>query len=795
MATDRELRYDTTENRLYSYREADDSWQIFSFRQMEEAILRLWGTDVDGIVLTPELNDAFQDWVQGSDQNPPSLEEVRTEQEAAALPGDETDPATETEQGIWSGLTGWWPGGGTDKVDAPPGSAVDAPPGDEPQYGDLTIGLNGDVWVYAIDENGQDNFVKMREFEEEVGEYTFAQHADLILERYTDDEGGTDGIEGLRFDEDFKLGQIDLLEDKGETTWTAQDAISRDRLAALLERKDPEPTDEVGDWYDQLRALPGYSHLPEDRGDLGLVVSRNPVTGNADLYENGDYIYVRDPKRFRAAMDTYIAIAKAQGIDVGKIEEAPWTRDDARENAEGAGPGFMADYTPKEGWFMRRRTMNDPYDTEAEAEAGAIAQGYTNYEIVPNPDGRGVVISVGAAGKKYTSSQAAEADKPDGMRVKAIQQDDGSILYGYEYAPEDPKMLIDTWDEVIIDAYQKGGPAAAIEADRLRDRIEAKAVTPLEALEFAWKVAEDPDQFMRIAKLAMSLGSQQGATSDFMSAVTSGASSIVGADTFDDVVTVLENTPPSVGTDFNTLFDEAVVGGDPELSPEERAAHEAQVESEIAERAALRSAYQRSLDVTGAIHTEADTEATRRAREDADPDEPGEYDRLWGIYYEEESDRLKAEADVAWRGEQEERVTQLDPSNQPVGYSITRGDGASVEVREDEAGIKRVYITDASGQASVSDTVPAWAWPEVVGRDPAAIVGKETADEGPKDLVTTDTSTYTGQPTPPVEFDMTAFEKNVSAQAREQEMNRRKKRYEQLPGITRGKVGTRGGGI
>jgi len=494
-------------------------------------------------------------------------------------------------------------------------------------------------------------------------------------------------------------------------------------------------------------------------------------------------------------MDTYIAIAKAQGIDVGKIEEEPWTQDDARENAERAGPGFMADYSPKDGWFMRRRTVDDPYDTEAEADAGAKAQGYTNYEIVPNPDGRGVVISVGAAGKKYFSSKAAEKDKPDGMRVKAIQQDDGSILYGYEYAPEDPKMLIDTWDEVIIDAYQKGGPAAAIEADRLRDRIEAKAVTPLEALEFAWKVAEDPDQFMRIAKLAMSLGSQQGATSDFMSAVTSGASSIVGADTFDDVVTVLENTPPSVGTDFNTLFDEAVVGGDPELSPEERAAHEAQVESEIAERAALRSAYQRSLDVTGAIHTEADTEATRRALEDADPDEPGEYDRLWGIYYEEESDRLKAEADVAWRGEQEERVTQLDPSNQPVGYSITRGDGASVEVREDEAGIKRVYITDASGQASVSDTVPAWAWPEVVGRDPAAIVGKETADEGPKDLVTTDTSTYTGQPTPPVEFDMTAFEKNVSAQAREQEMNRRKKRYEQLPGITRGKVGTRGGGI
>ena len=847
MPTDRELRYDGTQNRLLEYREADDSWQPV-YRQLEEFVLRHWGQDVSGVVFTPELVRNFQDWIRGGQESPPSLEDVKEEQGTAALLGGRTElpttaPPAETDQvptyGLmdWAQPGKWWDklGGGTawdDEAPPPEAAPVEAAPnvpnvpnvpsvsGDTPSYGDLTVGPAGDVWVYGIDKNGQDNFIKMRELEEEVGEYTFAQYADLILASYTDGEGETDEIEGLNF---FlrKDTLDDLLEDDEEVIpWTQADATAKASASATR-----EPLADDTDWYDELRTQKQWAHLPVDRSELSQVPNYTAIIeGQPPIF---DGTYRTDWDAMLKILEGFRVVAKNLGIEVGDevVEEEPWTGDVARKAAEAAGPGFMHDYTPEKRWFMRRRTVDDPYDTEAEADAGAKAQGYTNYEIVPNPDGRGVVISIGAAGKKYFSSQAAEDDKPEGMRVIPLTQTDGSILYGYDYAPKEPKRVIDTWDEVIIDAYDKGGAPAAIEADQLRDRIEAKAITPLEALDFAWKVAEDPNQFMEIADLVMRLGSQQGVTSAFTSATQVGASAIGQDKSPDDFMRDLEQTPATkdefsdlynqmleaptdVGfestegadlptdaatTDAATTVPAGVLPGFDVLEGETAAPGE--IEQDLAAReeararwAAWNRAAIRGENVETEIESLARERAEARVRElIGDDDEPGEEDRLYGIFIEEEREGARKELGQANIAEQKAQQKQLDPSQQPPGYTFTAEDGTHLEVQENG----RVLITYATGGTFETSAVPKWAWPKKVG-------GKDVAADA---AAATDTSygptvAYEGQPTPrPSEFDMTAFEETKSRLSEIQEAQRKSKRYRELPGVTAGTTGKRGAGI
>ena len=176
------------------------------------------------------------------------------------------------------------------------------------------------------------------------------------------------------------------------------------------------------------------------------------------------------------------------------------------------------------------------------------------------------------AGVRYLSPEEARRNMPDGFRLKSQVMSDGSTVWSYERAPEPDTP--DNWDDAIFKAYIDGGPELALQYDAFRDRIEAKAVTPLEAMNFAMGVATDPNSFMDVARLAMSLGAG-GVSNDFMNALSIGAGEVgVGGD-LSAVVSAIESggagaglTPSSVAGLPTPTGDPFDISASPDIGPD-----------------------------------------------------------------------------------------------------------------------------------------------------------------------------------------------------------------------------------
>lgn len=191
---------------------------------------------------------------------------------------------------------------------------------------------------------------------------------------------------------------------------------------------------------------------------------------------------------------------------------------------------------------QQKQGLEQYFDTPGDALFDALTEGFTKDQIMEGYEpgvGHYWRLNDPVLGNRYGTPEEARMNMPDGFQLKPITATDGTQWWSYERIPEPERPAApDNWDDLIYQTYINGGSELALKYDAFRDKIEAKAVTPIEAMNFAMQVATDSQSFQDISKLAMTLGGG-GVSSDFLTALGAGATAFGG--NLNDIMSAIES--------------------------------------------------------------------------------------------------------------------------------------------------------------------------------------------------------------------------------------------------------------
>lgn len=396
---------------------------------------------------------------------------------------------------------------------------------------------NGDVWVEAIAADGSKQFIPLQTFLD-AGKITASQFNTI----------------NNRADEGLTLEQI-LIGSPSQSALTSNRRTSSEFQGfpggQPPPEEEPPPTSGKPPWWDEMARLSGGGKGWEDLGwNIKKVTDSNGNESSQRVFDRGDW---NDEVADGEKAARRLKLIPPEGSFFKPADAPPIEGFKVTQNTDGTFGYEPLDPSETRTFSSADAAYKEAFDSFGFSR-GQVKIGF-NSDSSKGKLGYTWEKSDEMVGTQYGSFEEARRNLPPGFRVTPINMNDGSQSWGYERSPV---KEINSWDDLVLETFKRtGNRALTLQVDAFRDQIDAKRVTPLEAMNFALGIAESPEDFKTISELAMNLGGG-GASSDFLSALGAGAEAFGPGATIDDIFGSIEATGAATGVEdpFAALFPE-----------------------------------------------------------------------------------------------------------------------------------------------------------------------------------------------------------------------------------------------